>query len=61
MLYGYQLIDESKYRNVSLRRLFRNIIKNEISAKYSYFDNLLAGKIGYLDFNQKLYLSKKLC
>lgn len=60
MLYGYQLIEESKYPHVSLRRLFRNIIKNEISAKYTEFDNLLAGITGYIDFKQKLYLSKKL-
>lgn len=60
MLYGYQLIEENKYPYVSLRRLYRNIIKNEIAAKYTDFDNLLAGKIGYLDFNHKLYLSKKL-
>lgn len=60
MLYGYQIIEENKYPYISLRRLFRNIIKNEISAKYIEFDNLLAGTIGYLDFNQKLYLSKKL-
>ncbi len=60
LLYGYEEIEESKYPHVSLRRLFRNIIKNEISAKYAEFDNLLAGKIGYLDFNNNLYLSKKL-
>ena len=60
LLYGYQEIEENKYPLVSLKRLFRNIIKNEIAAKYEEFNNLLAGKIGYLDFNNKVYLSKKL-
>lgn len=60
LLYGYQVIEEDKYPLVSLRRLFRNIVKNENVAKYNEFDELLAGKIGYLEFNKTLYISKKL-
>lgn len=60
MLYGSLLIEEEMYPNVSLRRLFRNIVKNEIQAKYKEFDNVLENEYGYLEFRSKLYLSKNL-
>lgn len=60
LLYGNQIIDETQYPYVSLKRLFRNIVKNENQAKLKEFDALLENKLGYLDFKNKLYLSKTL-
>ncbi len=59
-LYGNQIIEEERYPYISLKRLFRNIVKNENQAKLKEFDVLLENKLGYLDFKNKLYLSKTL-
>lgn len=60
LLYGTKIIEEVQYPYVSLKRLFRNIVKNENQAKIKEFDALLENKLGYLDFKNKLYLSKTL-
>lgn len=60
LLYSFKKIEEDKYPHISLRRLFRNIVKNENQAKIKEFDNLLENKIGYLNFENKLFLSKNL-
>lgn len=60
LLYGTKEISEEEYPLVSLRRLFRNIVKNENQAKFLEFDHLMNNEYGYLKFESSIYLSESL-
>lgn len=60
LLYGTKEIVEEEYPLVSLRRLFRNIVKNENQAKFLEFDQIMNNQYGYLKFENSVYLSESL-
>ncbi len=60
LLYGTREISEEEYPLVSLKRLFRNIVKNENQAKFLEFDKLMNNEYGYLKFENSVYLSESL-
>ena len=60
LLYGTKEISEEEYPLVSLRWLFRNIVKNENQAKFLEFDHLMNNEYGYLKFESSIYLSESL-
>lgn len=60
LLYGDREIKEEEYPLVSLRRLYRNIVKNENQAKFLEFDQILKNEVGYLKFENNVYLSDSL-
>ena len=60
LLYGTREILEEEYPLVSLKRLFRNIVKNENQAKFLEFDQIMNNEYGYLKFENSVYLSESL-
>ena len=57
LLYGDRLIIKDEYPQVALKRLYRNIVKNENQAKFKEFDEILNNKFGYLKFESSIYVS----